>query len=79
MAICLRQSLPSDNVRIVIEYENGETRAEIGENDLSVDVVTYDHAERVTLSVTVNRDNVEELGELFQSLLASLGSSDSTN
>jgi hypothetical protein len=33
----------------------------------------------VTLSVTVNRDNVEELGELFQSLLASLGSSDSTN
>ncbi|HEV8659191.1 MAG TPA: hypothetical protein VGS96_11230 [Thermoanaerobaculia bacterium] len=66
-------------MRIVIEYENGETRAEIGENDLSVDVVTYDHAERVTLSVTVNRDNVEELGELFQSLLASLGSSDSTN
>ncbi|HEY3052407.1 MAG TPA: hypothetical protein VGK04_03365 [Thermoanaerobaculia bacterium] len=57
-------------MRILIEYENGETLAEIGKNDLSVDVVTYDHGERVTLSVTVNRDNVEELGEFFRSLLA---------
>ncbi|HEY3056318.1 MAG TPA: hypothetical protein VGK31_10355 [Thermoanaerobaculia bacterium] len=57
-------------MRIVIEYENGETRAEIGDSDLKVDVITYDHAARLILTVTVNRENVEELGKFFSSLLA---------
>jgi hypothetical protein len=57
-------------LRIVIEYENGETRAEIGESDLFVEVITYDRAARLMLSVAINRDNVDEIGKFFQDLLA---------